>query len=170
MRNHTMLLAVAPLALLAACGDEPEEPVEPVDAEMTADTTAAYEDGPATRLADAGDYSGTYTYTGEDGTRRSVTINSADNTYRYTDAQGAEQSGTYTPADDGYRFRIESFHGGPGWFTIRDGWLVRLPGDSEVTADTVVTGERYAREDSAVFSVEPEPGSQRVPDDLMDNN
>ncbi len=170
MRKYTILLAAAPLAMLAACGDDAEEPVEPADTEMTDTDTAAseYTPGPATSLADAGDYSGTYSYTGEDGATRNVTLNSADSTYSYTDAEGAEQSGTYTLADDGYRFRIDSYYGGPGWFTIRDGWLVRMSDDSEVTADTVVTGESYVRDDGAMFSREPEPGSPVVPDDLTD--
>lgn len=172
MRKYSILLAAAPIALLAACGGETEQQVDTADTDtaMTDDATASdsYEDGPATKLADAGDYSGAYTYVGEDGTKRRVSVNSSDKTYSYTDADGNEQTGTYTVADDGYRFRIESFYGGPGWFTIRDGWLVRLDNEDEVTGETVVRGERYQRDDDgAVFSYEPELGSQRVPEDLM---
>ena len=168
MRFKTLILAAAPIALLAACSNEAEKTDDTATEEVAAADTSAtgsYEDGPATALADAGDYSGTYSYSGDDGTSRNVTLSSSDTTYRYTDADGTEQTGTYTVLDDGYRFRIDSFYGGPGIFTIRDGWLVRLNDDTPVTADTVVTGERYQRGDAddAMFSRFPEPGSPVAP-------
>ena len=173
MRNFTLLIAAAPLAMLAACGDGDVEETE-VDTEMA--TTEGMEtdamassaesgSGVATSQADAGDYSGVYSYEGEDGTSNAVRLNASDNTYEYVGADDEVRSGSYTWEDDGYRLRIEDFDGSPAWFTISDGDLVRLQGDSEVNASTTVQGERYARaqEDDAVFSRFPELGSPVAP-------
>lgn len=176
MRKSLILAAVAPLALLAACGDADTETAT-TDADMAADATAndtamtadadaAMEaDAPPTALADAGDYSGVYYYgTGAD--ERAVRINSAAKTYDYMGSDGVMKSGTYTATPDGYRLWIEDFYGTPAWFSLSNGRLVRLEQDVEITDPTVVvTGERYdrAEEGDAVFSRFPEPGAPVAP-------
>ena len=177
MRKSLILAAAAPLALLAACGDN-----EADNAAMTedtaaadsmandsamADTTATAEAGPATTLADAGDYSGVYSYTGADGDT-AVRINSADSTYEYVGPDNQVQTGSYTTTPDGYRFRIDNWYGSPTWFTVSNGQLVRLNEDLELNTENAmtVTGERYTRatEGDAVFSRFPEPGSPVAPE------
>lgn len=172
MRNYTMLIAAAPLALLAACaGDANEDDAMDADATTVAtdenDPTATdYTPGPATALADAGDYSGSYSYTADDGTEYGVRLNSADKTYTFFGPDGLRRTGDYTWTPDGFRIRIDEFDAGPAWFTIREGSLIRLREDNEVTADMTVEGDRYVRDDdNAMFSREPELGSMVKPVD-----
>ena len=176
MRKLTILLAAAPLALLAACGDKADD-TDTAAADDTAmadvDTaTTAGDDtpGPATWLKDAGDYSGTYSYTGDDGTKRELTFNSADKTYSYTAADGTKKTGTYTWADDGYRVLIDDYYGRPTYFAFRNGSFYELPANVALTDEMVVTGNRYVRADgdSEVFSREPELGSSVVPETVKD--
>ena len=174
MRNTAILFAAAPLALLAACGDA--ETDDTMDADATtvatadADPTAASDDdytpGPATALADAGDYSGNYSYTASDGSQQGITINDKDKTYSYFGPNGLTRTGDYTWTPDGFRIMIPEWSEGPTWFVIREGQLVRLDEDKEFNAETVVEGERYARDDdNAMFSREPELGSPVGPQD-----
>ncbi|BDI60024.1 hypothetical protein [Qipengyuania nanhaisediminis] len=174
MRKHTILLAAAPLALLTACGDGADE-AEGYEADATTiadaenDPTAAEDDytpGPATRLSDAGDYSGGYTYTSPNGTEYELQLNSEDKTYKWFGPNGLERTGDYTWTPDGFRIMIDEFDGGPAWFTLREGSLIRLREDREITPEIEVDGERYRRDDSnAVFSRDPELGSMVVPMD-----
>ncbi|MWV26606.1 hypothetical protein [Aurantiacibacter rhizosphaerae] len=170
MRKFIAITAAAPLALLAACGDsEPADDMEtaPVETTMAADDATATmpADGPATTLDDSGDFSGTYNMQGDDGTSRSVTLNSADDSYEYTAADGTTRTGNYTRMDDGYRLQIEDFDGSPGYFTFSNGDLVRLQNDANVEEGMTVQGERYSNgnRDDAVFSREPELGSPVAP-------
>ncbi|GGD60115.1 hypothetical protein GRI62_00350 [Erythrobacter arachoides] len=177
MRKYLILTAAAPLALLAACGDNDADETAMTDDTAAADTMANdnamadanmnAEAGPATALADAGDYSGVYNYTGTDG-ETAVRINSADSTYEYVGPDNQVQSGTYTTTPDGYRFQIADWYGSPTWFTVSNGQLVRLQEDMELNTENAATvsGERYARanEGDAVFSRFPEPGSPVAPE------
>lgn len=171
MRNTTIFFAAAPIALLAACGGA--ETDDTMDADATtvatadADPTAASDDytpGPATALADAGDYSGNYTYTADDGSQQGLTINTEDKTYSYFGPDGLTRTGDYTWTPDGFRIMIPEWSEGPTWFVIREGQLVRLDEDKEFNAETVVEGERYSRDDdNAMFTREPYLGSPVAP-------
>lgn len=168
MRKIIALSAIAPIAMLAACGDNEveNEAMTAENAEMTTEMTSPVEPQPAqaTTLDEAGDFSGTYDYTGEDGTSTSVTLNSEDDSYEYTDAEGEVRTGNFTRLDDGYRLRIEDWNGAPAWFTISQGDLIRLQQDSSVTSDITVEGERFVRSDEdAMFSRDPELGSPVAP-------
>ena len=173
MRNYLMMLSIAPIALVAACGNEVNED-DAMDADATTvataenDPTAAsdYTPGPATALADAGDYSGSYSYTADDGTEYGVKLDSQDKTYTYFGPNGLQRTGDYTWTPDGFRIRIDEFDAGPAWFTIREGSLIRLREDREVTPEINVEGDRYVRDDdNAMFSREPEIGSPVAPTD-----
>ena len=177
MRQPTLLLAAAPLALLAACGDKAEEAGSTAaddTAMATADTIpAATEDapGPATALKEAGDYSGTYAYTGDDGSKRDITFNASDKTYSYTATDGTKKTGSYTWTPDGYRVLVNDYYGKPTYFAFRNGSFYELPANVALNADMVVQGNRYARaagEESEVFSREPELGSPVVPETVKD--
>ncbi|KLE34174.1 hypothetical protein [Aurantiacibacter luteus] len=176
MRKYLILTAAAPLALLAACGDSDADETAMADDTAAADTMAndnamaadtTAEAGPATTLADAGDYSGVYSYTGADGDT-AVRINSADMTYDYVGPDNQVQTGKYTTTPDGYRFKIDNWYGSPTWFTVSNGQLVRLNEDMELNTENsmTVTGDRYTRatEGDAVFSRFPEPGSPVAPE------
>ncbi|RIV83884.1 hypothetical protein [Aurantiacibacter zhengii] len=175
MRNFTLLMAAAPLALLAACGgNDADEAEMDTDADMTAEAdmtandtamSADSEPGPATSQAEAGDYSGVYSYTDEQGAQNAVRLNSSDNTYDYVGADGEMRSGSYTWDADGYRLNIEDFNGEPASFAISNGDLVRLQNDTALDSTMTVTGDRYRRaeESDAVFSRFPEPGSPVAP-------
>ena len=172
MRKFIALTAAAPLALLAACGDNDTEVPADTDADLTAidDTGASAETmaaGPATSLADAGDYSGTYSVQTNDGTQRGITLNATDSTYSYVNRDGTERTGRYTITTDGYRMAIDDFYGEPAYFTISNGDLVKLQSDVDITPDIEVSGERYSRSqgDDAVFSREPQLGSPVAPQD-----
>lgn len=175
MRKYTILLAAAPLALLAACGDKADDTAATDDTAMTdtmatgtATPAATDEDtpGPATKAADAGDVSGTYSFTGDDGAKRDVTINSADKSYSYTAADGTKKTGSYTVDKDGYRYFIKDYYGRPTYFAFRNGTFYELPDNVSLTGDMVVQGNRYARQETEMFSREPEPGSPVVPERL----
>lgn len=173
MRNYTILLAAAPLALLAACGDGADDTAETAETAETdvamdtaatpaADTSAMVdESGPATPIADAGDYSGTYDFAGEDGSTRSVRLDSSDKSYRYMANDGTEKRGQYTVTPDGYRLYLSDYYGSPGWFVYRNDAFDLVRNDIEVTEGSMITGERYARADAGdeVPSRRPELGS-----------
>lgn len=172
MRKFTILLAAAPLALLAACGDgdvEETTDVSTAEADMGANDMAMAGDtqpGPATSEADAGDYSGVYSYSADNGTQNAVRINASEGTYDYVGANDEMRSGNFTWEDDGYRMRIEDFNGETAWFAISNGDLVRLQNDTALDNTMTVEGDRYARaqEDDAVFSRFPEPASPVSPE------
>ena len=173
MNKLTILAATAPLALLAACGDDVDD-VEAPDTEtattMSTDTaadTATSENMVATRLDDASDASGTYTYTGADGSANELTVDTTAGTYSYRTTDGTERTGQYERSHDGYRFLVGDYNGGPAYFTFSNGELVRLSANRPITSEMVVEGERYTRSDKP-FSREPEIGSPVVPDDMTE--
>ena len=176
MRKFSIFAAtVAPLALLAACGDNDADEMDAdadttamADSETNADAMNGSNTGDmtATRMSDAGDYSGVYSTTGADGSETALRLTSDGNRYEYVGADNEVRTGTYTLADDGYRLMIDDWWGEPRWFTFSNGELVALEGDTEITTDNInVTGERYTRaqESDAVFSRFPEPGSSVAP-------
>lgn len=170
MRNYTILLAAAPLALLAACGDGADDTAT-ADTAVAMDTAATPAadsaamngaDGAPTRIADAGDYSGTYDLTGSDGNKRSINLNSSDKSYNYKAADGTEKRGQYTVTPDGYRLYLSDYDGSPGWFVYRNNAFDLTRDDIEVTEGSMITGERYTRaaaDDGAMPSRNPEIGS-----------
>lgn len=177
MNTKHILMAIAPIAMAAACSNEAEtvdsEDTAAASMEAPAGTAATYAAAdaaaPATpmRLGDAGDFSGTYTLSGADGNTTQVTLDSAAGTYSYTGANGEPMTGRYTVDDDGYRFIINDYYGRPGYFVMSDGALIRLPMDATLQGEGItVTGERYTR-DNAQFSREPELGSPVVPEDMV---
>lgn len=178
MRKYTILLAAAPLALLAACADDADTDADMAE-DTAADTTAIdtadtdqtmadddYTPGPATALADAGDISGGYTYTAEDGKTRAVKIESEGKKYTYFGPDGIQYVGEYSWTNDGFRLLLPDFDGSQTWFAVREGSLIRMGEDTELTADTTVEGERYRRDDdNAMFTREPYIGSPVAPQD-----
>ena len=182
MNRYTALGAIAPIALLAACGsndsdaDNAAAPADSAMIETSAPTPAA---AAPTRLADAGDFSGSYSFSeptaaeaamvsdqaGADPSESaatgtpaggSITFNSAGNTYEYTPASGPVRRGNFTRADDDYRLMIEDWDGGPAYFAFSNGDLYRLQGDTPMSDTINVTGERYARSNN---SDNPTPGN-----------
>ncbi|MXP11158.1 chitin-binding domain-containing protein [Pseudoblastomonas halimionae] len=168
MRKYTIMLAAAPLALLSACGDSADDETV-TETDVVAETDAAgdsamVEDtstGPATRIDDAGEYSGSYSFADDAGETRNVRLSSSDNTYSYTDADGNEQTGSYTVDDDGYRIRLADFYGEPATFAYRNDAFWLVDGDLIFAEDTDVNGDRYARnrDDDEMPSRAPELGS-----------
>ena len=174
MRNYLMMAAVAPITLVAACaGDADEGEAMDADAATVASTEsdtatmdADYTPGPATKLEDAGDYSGNYSYTAADGKEYGLALNSQEKTYTFFGPDGLQRTGDYTWTPDGFRIRIDEFDAGPAWFTIREGSLIRLNEDREITPEITVDGDRYQRDDdNAMFSREPSLGSPVAPTD-----
>jgi|GEM_PF-1086377 len=186
MNKHIALAAIAPFALLSACGsnesdaDDPAtNPANSVMMESPVSTSAA---ATATRLADAGDFSGSYDLADPtdaelaivsdqasteadsaagSGTAAafaggSIRFNSADNTYEYTPADGAVRTGSFSRADDNYRILIEDFDGGPAYFAFSNGDLYRLANNTPMSDTINVTGDRYARNNN---SDNPTPGN-----------
>ncbi|NNC59432.1 MAG: hypothetical protein HKO05_05490 [Erythrobacter sp.] len=177
MRLPKILAAAAPLALLAACGDNVEDieaaaaDTENAIATEDVDTSGDDDSEPAaaTKLDEAKDASGTYTVTDADGTTRRITLDTSAGTYEYKNDKGETKTGSYTRADDGYRFIINDYNGRIGYFAFSNGDLVRLPVDATLSPDdkgeVEVSGERYRRDDKP-FTREPELGSPVAPQDL----
>ena len=179
MRKYLTLAAVAPLALLAACGDSDTETTTMDDDMVATDTgmddtamadgnadASTMAPGTASTFADAGDYSGEYSYSADDGTTRNLTLNSADNTYQYTGTDGTVQRGSYEPMSDGYRIRIADYYGSPAWFGYSNGSLVQLEDDVEITADTDFSPQSSEYGSRPVFSRSPQIGSTVAPDNM----
>ncbi|ABC64444.1 hypothetical protein [Erythrobacter litoralis] len=169
MQKLLVIAALSPLALLAACADD--DAAESVDTEMadgaagSAEVAEPVAPATPTPMADAGDYSGTYSVQRADGTRTSLTLNSENDSYSYTGSDGVERTGTVNRLDDGYRFSIDDYEGSIAYFALSNGSLIRLPDDVAIDNTVTVTGERYSR-DNPPFSREPELGSPVVPDDM----
>ena len=190
MNKYTALVAIAPIALLAACGsndsDADNVAAAPADSAMMETPVPTPAAAKPTKLADAGDFSGSYdlsddasgggamaagqtdaaaggaasstagTTTGTPANRGSIKFNSADNTYEYTPATGPVRKGNFSRADDNYRLMIEDWDGGPAYFAFSNGDLYRLQGDTPMSDTINVTGERYARANN---SDNPTPGN-----------
>lgn len=175
MNRKHILFAIAPIALVAACSndadtvDTDETAVAEADSGNTAAPASSDEATAPTRLADAGDFSGDYSFAGPDGTTTRVTLDSKAGTYSYVGTNNQQVTGKYAVNNDGYRFVIDDYYGRPGYFVLSEGSLVRLPMDMTLEGnDITVTGERYARQDGAPFSREPELGSPVVPEDMVE--
>lgn len=171
MRKFSILAAVAPVALLAACADNEAEETAMADdetaaADMETNSTAEMDDtapSTATSLDDAGDYSGTYSYNAPDGSTQDLRLNASDNTYEYTRPDGTMATGTYERNNDGYRIWIRDYYGDPAWFSFSNDQLVRMNQDTQVTADTDFSAQDSGSADRAIFSRSPELGSPVAP-------
>lgn len=143
----SVVLAVAPLALLGACGES--TPVEEVEAEPM---EAALEQEPADNeeigAVDLGeyDYSGEYRMQGEGGETESLTINADDSTYSYTGPDGETRTGTYTLMDDNRRLMIEDFNGQAAYFSVDEGALYRLADANAAPMDRINVTAEYRRD------------------------
>lgn len=176
MRKLIALSAIAPLALLAACGDGPvdESDVAVESAGTGLDTPAAQQASyaPPSDAVDGMDYSGDYTLTGLDGSESTLTLNSADNTYSYTAPGMSEpRTGSYTLADN--RIEIPNFDGDiPAYFSVSNDALYRLADQDRLYSDTenstiYVRGDRSASADQpGMDSVAPGASTNSVPDKM----
>ena len=174
MRKLIALTAVAPLALLAACGEAPvtEEEVAAEPAGMGLDTTAATEYAAPGEISDDMDYSGDYTLTGLDGSESTMTLNRADNTYSYTAPGMSEpRTGSYTMADN--RIEIADFDNGePAYFSVSNDALYRLADQDRLYSDTegstiYVRGNTSASADQpGMNSVAPNASTNSVADKM----
>ncbi|MEN7537974.1 hypothetical protein [Aurantiacibacter flavus] len=141
-------LTLVPLVLLAACGgDEPTEetvatpePSERVANEPDPDRMPA----PNADGVDTIDYSGSYTFTGIDGSHFTLTLDKEAGTYEYVSPDGTT-SGNYKKLDSG-RIAITNFDGSAGYFSIAPGALYRLA-DATSPFDEIDLGRMYRRSD-----------------------
>lgn len=150
MRSPIMLAAIAPLALLAACGrTTPADQTEalPMDNEVAKLEMAAepLPEVPENAL-DRIDFAGTYTREDSEGTER-LTLDSAANTYEYTAPDGTTSSGSFIRLEDNRRIEIEDLDGEPGYFAIADGAVFRL-GDADTSPDQITVTGQYRRDTS----------------------
>lgn len=146
-------LALAPVVLLAACGSGTDENTaaapdptglasnEPDPAELPA---------PSADGVDTIDYSGSYTFTGLDGSESTLTLDSEAGTYEYV-SPGGTTTGTYERLDAG-RIAIEDFGGRPAYFSIAPGALYRLAEETS-PFDEIDPGRLYRRTEGAMPSV-----------------
>lgn len=136
-----IVLAAAPLALLAACADS--TPVDEVEPEpMAVDevpVTIDLPEIPANSLTTI-EYPGVYSRDG----RTRLRLN-ADKTYELIGPDGTSVTGSYTEMPDGSRIRLEDFEGGPAWFSVGNGAIYRLPGENTPFGEITAEGE-YKRE------------------------
>lgn len=165
MRNLFALTAIAPLALLAACGDAPVEDedvaLDPAGLGLESpDVAAADMPQPTENSVETVDYSGDYTFTGLDGSESTLTLDKEAGTYSYK-GPGIESSGTYETLD-GSRIAIEDFDGRAGYFSIADGALYRLA-DENTPYDTIEVNAMYRRNEG-VPSVAPDASTNSVQD------
>ena len=149
MRRLIAVAAVAPFALLAACGDStPVEEVEPEPMDTMGLETpdpVAVEPVPEASLENV-DFAGDYAMTGLDGSISTITLDPTDDSYEYTAGDGTSSSGNFTRMDDGQRIMIEDFDGRAGYFAIGDGAIYRLP-DAYTGADQITVTGMYERRD-----------------------
>ena len=176
MRKLLALSAIAPLALLAACGDAPVEEedlaVEQAGTGLEAPVDqASY--APPSDAVDGMDYSGDYSFTGLDGSESRLTLNSADNTYTYTAPGMTEpRTGSYTLADN--RITIADLDDrGTAYFSVSNDALYRLADETRPYSDTegstiYVRGNRNtaaaAVDSPGVDSVAPDASTNSVAD------
>ena len=140
---HKFVLALAPVALLAACADEPtEEMVDTPDATGLVSNEAEPGEMPAPTAdgVETVDYSGSYTFTGLDGSQSTLTLDKEAGTYEY-DSPAGKKSGTYQRLDSG-RIAIEDFDGRAGYFSIAPGALYRLAEETS-PFDEIDPGRMY---------------------------
>lgn len=135
------LIAVAPLAVLAACADStPVDEIEPEPMEADAvPVTIELPEIPVNSLTTI-DYPGVYSRDG----RTRLRLN-ADMTYELIRPDGTSVTGSYSEMEDGSRIRLEDFEGGPAWFSVGNGAIYRLPDESTPYGEITAEGE-YKRE------------------------
>lgn len=149
MRKLVAVAALAPFALLAACGEStPAEQVEPEPMDpmgLATPETSAVQEVPDDSLESV-DFAGDYTMTGLDGSVSTITLDPEDDSYEYTAGDGTTSSGTFSRMDDGQRIMIEDFDGREGYFAIGDGAIYRLP-DADTGVDEITVTGMYERAD-----------------------
>lgn len=170
MRKLIALTAVAPLALIAACADNSsadtdEVAVEDMDMGLETQPSPAAYSPPSDNVA-AQDYSGSYTFTGLDGSETTLTLNSEDSTYSYSSPGSTEPlTGSYSLADN--RIEIADLSDdGPSYFSVSNDALYRLADDTRLYSDTdgSTIFVRAARGDDGVQSVAPDASVNSVAD------
>jgi len=144
MRHLIAFGAIAPLALLAACGSEAPADEAATEEVAAAPTEPAMPTVPADSL-DTVDYKGTYTLTRINGSKATVTLDPEDTSYTYVAMNGDETDGSYSRVD-GNRIMVEDFDGEPGYFAVADGAIYYLP-DADTSVDDVIISNMYRRED-----------------------
>ncbi|MXP40398.1 hypothetical protein GRI75_01900 [Altererythrobacter soli] len=148
-----IVLAAAPLAMLAACADS--TPVDEVEPEpMAVDevpVTIDLPEIPANSLTTI-DYPGVYSRDG----RTRLRLN-ADKTYELIRPDGTSVTGAYSELPDGSRIRLEDFDGGPAWFSVGNGAIYRLPSESTPFGEITAEGEYKREPDRPTASVSPSP-------------
>lgn len=146
-----IILAAAPLAMLAACADS--TPVDEVEPEpMAVDevpVTIELPEIPANSLITI-DYPGVYSRDG----RTRLRLN-ADKTYELIRPDGTSVTGAYSEMEDGSRIRLEEFEGGPAWFSVGNGAIYRLPGESTPFGEITADGEYKREPDRPTATVAP---------------
>ena len=164
MRRLIAVAAVAPFALLAACGDStPAEQAapEPMDT-MGLETPdpAAVTPVPENSLESV-DFAGDYTMTGLDGSVSTITLNPDDDTFEYTAGDGTTSTGSFTRMDDGQRVMIDDIDGRPGYVAIGDGAIYRLP-DADTGVDEIAVTGMYERAGTPAPASDPAPAADPV--------
>jgi hypothetical protein len=146
-----IILAAAPVAMLAACADS--TPVDEVEPEpMATDEvpiTIELPEIPANSLTTI-DYHGVYSRDGRTRLRLKE-----DMTYELTRPNGTMTTGAYSEMEDGSRIRLEDFEGGPAWFSVGNGAIYRLPDESTPYSEITAEGEYKREPDRRTPSFEP---------------
>jgi len=131
-----IVLAAAPLAMLAACAEStPVDEVEP-EPMATDDVPVTMElpEIPANSLTTV-QYHGVYSQDG----RTRLRLNE-DLTYEIIRPDGTTVTGTYTEMEDGSRIRLEDYEGGPAWFSVGTDAIYQLPDETtpytQISADS----------------------------------
>ena len=142
------VVAVVPVALLAACGgDQPtgDAPMAGESRELAVtNTSPAQMPTPSPDGVDSVDYSGSYTFTSLDGSQSILTIDKAAGTYNYATPNGTT-SGRYRKLDAG-RIALADFDGREAYFSIAPGALYRLAEKSS-PFNEIDPGRMYRRSD-----------------------
>lgn len=148
-----IVLAAAPLAMLAACADS--TPVDEVEPEpMATDAvpiTIELPEIPVNSLVTI-DYPGVYSRDG----RTRLRLNE-DMTYELIRPDGTSVAGTYSELEDGSRIMLEDFEGGPAWFSVGRGAIYRLPDESTPYDEITAEGEYKREPDRPTATVAPPP-------------
>ena len=138
MNKLNVVAVVAPLAMLVACGEPPVEEEEvaldPAGLGLEETQVEGEMPQPTENALETIDYSGTYVFTGLDGSESTLTLDAEDGTYSYEGAGGTSESGEYETLD-GSRIFIEEIGGRNAWFSVADGALYRLPNEDTAYDD-----------------------------------
>lgn len=147
MRKLIALAAVAPVALLAACGDSASDDGAPAPMDTMGLQTPQPESMPPVpeNALETVAFGGSYTMTGLDGSVSRITLDAEDDSYEFTGGDGSTTSGDFARMDDGSRIMIEDFDGRDGYFAIADGAIYRLASETTSVEDITPVG-MYQRE------------------------